>query len=101
MKKVTTQTDGRIGASFDDFLEEEGIFEEVQAGALEKVVASQHSDHAAKANQGGDGQAAEHQLQADVVPGTRYSVSPSELAISEWIDGRGCALVWGLSKVSP
>lgn len=28
-----------IGSDFDDFLREEGIFEEVQAGAIKKVVA--------------------------------------------------------------
>jgi antitoxin HicB len=32
---------GRIGSAFDDFLKDEGIFEEVQAGALKKVVAHQ------------------------------------------------------------
>lgn len=32
---------GRVGSQFDDFLKEEGIFEEVQAGALKKVVAHQ------------------------------------------------------------
>lgn len=30
---------GRIGSAFDDFLKDEGIFEEVQAGALQKIVA--------------------------------------------------------------
>ena len=30
---------GRIGSAFDEFLKEEGIFEEVQAGGLKKVVA--------------------------------------------------------------
>ena len=29
-----------IGSDFDDFLREEGIFEEVEAGAIKKVVAS-------------------------------------------------------------
>ncbi|GHU11894.1 Fis family transcriptional regulator [Betaproteobacteria bacterium] len=29
-----------IGSDFDDFLQEEGIFEEVEAGAIKKVVAS-------------------------------------------------------------
>ena len=38
---MTKQANGRIGSSFDDFLKEEGIFEEVQAGALKKVVAHQ------------------------------------------------------------
>ena len=41
MKRVTTQANGRIGSSFDDFLKEEGIFEGVQVGALKKVVAHQ------------------------------------------------------------
>ena len=61
VKRVTTQTDDRIGSSFDDFLEEEGIFEEVQAGALQKVVAHRHGVEPAKVDQGGDGQADEHQ----------------------------------------
>ena len=29
---------GRIGSAFDDFVKDEGIFEEVQTGALAKVV---------------------------------------------------------------
>jgi antitoxin HicB len=32
------------GSNFDDFLEEEGIFEEVQAKALKRVVAEQIED---------------------------------------------------------
>ena len=36
---VTAQSKGRIGSAFDDFLKDEGIFEEVQAGAFTKVVA--------------------------------------------------------------
>lgn len=32
---------GRIGSSFDDFLKEEGIHEEVQAQALKEVIAWQ------------------------------------------------------------
>ena len=38
---VTVEPKGRIGSAFDDFLKDEGIFEEVQAGALKKVVAHQ------------------------------------------------------------
>ena len=38
---MTDEHKGRIGSAFDDFLKEEGIFEEVQAGALKKVVAHQ------------------------------------------------------------
>jgi antitoxin HicB len=38
---VIDEPKGRIGSAFDDFLKEEGIFEEVQAGALKKVVAYQ------------------------------------------------------------
>src|SRR5689334_15008316 len=30
---------GRIGSSFDDFLKEEGIYEEVTAGAIRRVIA--------------------------------------------------------------
>ena len=36
-----TEEKGRIGSAFDDFLIEQGIFAEVQAGALKKVVAHQ------------------------------------------------------------
>ena len=36
---MTEESKGRIGSAFDDFLMDEGIFEEVQAGALAKVVA--------------------------------------------------------------
>lgn len=32
---------GQIGSAFDDFLNDEGIFDEVQAGAIKKVVAHQ------------------------------------------------------------
>ena len=38
---VIEEPKGRIGSDFDDFLKDEGIFEEVQAGALKKVVAHQ------------------------------------------------------------
>ncbi len=38
---MTEPGKGRIGSSFDEFLKDEGIFEEVQAGALKKVVAHQ------------------------------------------------------------
>lgn len=38
---MTDEPTGSIGSAFDDFLKEEGIFEEVQAGALKKVVAHQ------------------------------------------------------------
>ena len=34
----------RSGSNFDDFLKEEGIFEEVQAKALKRVVAEQIED---------------------------------------------------------
>ena len=36
---MTKEPQGRIGSAFDEFLKDEGIFEEVQAGALEKVAA--------------------------------------------------------------
>ena len=38
---VIEEPKGRIGIAFDDFLMDEGTFEEVQAGALKKVVAHQ------------------------------------------------------------
>ena len=36
---MAEEPNGRIGSAFDDFLKDEGIFEEVQAGAIRKVVA--------------------------------------------------------------
>ena len=39
MKKV--QKKGRIGSSFDDFLKEEGIYEEVTARAIKRVITRQ------------------------------------------------------------
>lgn len=41
---MTKASAGKIGSSFDLFLKEEGIFEEVQAGALKKMVAHQLAD---------------------------------------------------------
>ena len=41
---VTDEPKGRIGSAFDDFLKDEGIFEEVQAGALKKVVAHRQGE---------------------------------------------------------
>ena len=35
---------GRIGSSFDDFLKEEGIYEEVTAKAIKRVIARQLDD---------------------------------------------------------
>ena len=62
VKQVAAKPNDRIGSSFNDFLEEEGIFEEVQAGALQKVVAHRQRDEGVKADQGGDGQADKNQL---------------------------------------
>ncbi len=41
---MTVEPKGRIGSAFDDLLKDEGIFEEVQAGALKKVVAHRLGD---------------------------------------------------------
>ncbi len=35
---------GRIGSSFDDFLKEEGIYEEVTAGAVKRLLTRQITD---------------------------------------------------------
>jgi hypothetical protein len=35
----------RIGSSFEDFLREEGIYEEVEAGAIKKVIACMIESH--------------------------------------------------------
>lgn len=37
---MSTQKNPHRGSSFDSFLEEEGLFEEVQAAALKKVIAA-------------------------------------------------------------
>jgi DNA-binding Xre family transcriptional regulator len=37
---VKSKTNPHIGSNFDDFLREEGIYEEVEAAALKKVIAS-------------------------------------------------------------
>ena len=44
---------GRIGGSFDDFLKQEGVYEEVTARAIKRVIARQldalmHKDHLTK-----------------------------------------------------
>ena len=36
-----TRKKGRLGSSFDDFLKEEGLYEEVTAGAIKQVLARQ------------------------------------------------------------
>ena len=38
---MTEEGKGRIGSSFDDFLKEEGIYEEVSARAIKRVLARQ------------------------------------------------------------
>jgi DNA-binding Xre family transcriptional regulator len=37
---VKSKNNPHIGSDFDDFLREEGIYEEVEAGALKKVIAA-------------------------------------------------------------
>ena len=36
---MTEETKGKIGSSFDDFLKDEGIYEEVSARAIKRVLA--------------------------------------------------------------
>ena len=38
---MTKKKKGRIGSSFDDFLKDEGIYEEVTARAIKRVIARQ------------------------------------------------------------
>ena len=38
---MTKKKKGRIGSSFDDFLKEQGIYEEVTARAIKRVIARQ------------------------------------------------------------
>jgi hypothetical protein len=38
---MTKQKKGKIGSSFDNFLKEEGIYEEVTARAIKRVIARQ------------------------------------------------------------
>ena len=40
-KKTMKKKKARIGSSFDDFLKEEGIYEEVTARAIKRVIARQ------------------------------------------------------------
>jgi antitoxin HicB len=41
MKKDQSKTKGRIGSSFDDFLKDNGIYEEVTGRAIKRVIARQ------------------------------------------------------------
>ena len=47
MKEITMLNKKHIGSSFDDFLKEDGIFEEVQACALKRALA-EHSTETGK-----------------------------------------------------
>jgi DNA-binding Xre family transcriptional regulator len=38
---VKTKKKGRVGSSFDDYLKSEGLYEEVTAGAIKRVIARQ------------------------------------------------------------
>ena len=38
---MTKEAKGRVGSSFDDFLKEEGVYEEVSARAIKRVLARQ------------------------------------------------------------
>lgn len=40
-RRMTEEGKGRIGSPFDDFLKEEGIYEEVSARAIKRVLARQ------------------------------------------------------------
>jgi hypothetical protein len=42
-KAMAKNTNPHIGSGFDDFLKEEGLYEEVNAGATKKLLASQLS----------------------------------------------------------
>jgi predicted XRE-type DNA-binding protein len=39
-----TANKGRVGSSFDDFLKDEGLYEEVTAGAIKRVLTQQISE---------------------------------------------------------
>ena len=41
MKKTKKKKAGRVGSSFDDFLKKDGIYEEVTARAIKRVLARQ------------------------------------------------------------
>jgi DNA-binding Xre family transcriptional regulator len=41
VKKVQSKKKGRIGSSFDDFLKEDGMYEEVTGRAIKRVIARQ------------------------------------------------------------
>lgn len=38
---MKTKKKGRVGSSFDDYLKSEGLYEEVTAGAIKRVIARQ------------------------------------------------------------
>lgn len=38
---MTDEKKGQLGSTFDDFLKEEGIFDDVQTGAIKRVIAWQ------------------------------------------------------------
>jgi DNA-binding Xre family transcriptional regulator len=38
---VKTKKKGRVGSSFDDYLKSDGLYEEVTAGAIKRVIARQ------------------------------------------------------------
>jgi DNA-binding Xre family transcriptional regulator len=40
-RRSTAKRKGRVGGSFDDFLKEDGIYEEVSARAIKRVIARQ------------------------------------------------------------
>ena len=48
-KELPMNKKGRIGASFDDFLKEEGIYEDVTAGAVKRLLARQIEEAMRKA----------------------------------------------------
>ena len=48
--KIATRRNPHMGSSFDDFLKEEGIFEEVQAKALKRALAEQLEESMQAAN---------------------------------------------------
>ena len=51
MNKKRKQTKNHMGSSIDDFLKEEGIFEEVEARAVREVVAWQLDDVRARGDE--------------------------------------------------
>jgi hypothetical protein len=68
---------GRIGSSHDDYLKEEGIYEEVSARAIKRVIARQLDAHArAGIDEVGAGEAHAYEPRAAGAPASTPRMHP-------------------------